>query len=457
MDLRDRDVLVLGLGATGLSAARWLTRRGARVTVADTRHEPPGAAVLARQCPQAMLRTGVFAPEVFAAHDLIVISPGLPKDQPPVREAVARGATLVGDVELFARHLPEGQKLLAITGSNGKSTVTSLAGQLCEAAGFRTAVVGNIGLPVLDALLAAEDAPDFPQVFVLELSSFQLETTSSLSATAATVLNLSEDHLDRYPGMAEYAAAKARIFSGRGVQLLNRDDAATLAMARPGRPVWTFGEAVPVDQTEWGLSGSSAPWLQHGGRRILPQSALRILGRHNAMNALAALALVFALGAEEAALAPALAAYGGLAHRTEPVAEKRGVLYIDDSKGTNVGATTAALKGLGRPALLIAGGEGKGQDFSALAEAVGHCCRAVLTIGRDAPIIEQALAAAGVPMKRCASLEVAVARAAELAQAGDAVLLSPACASFDMFRDYAHRSEVFIAAVRALPEGGASV
>ncbi|KAB2840801.1 MAG: UDP-N-acetylmuramoyl-L-alanine--D-glutamate ligase [Burkholderiales bacterium] len=457
MNLRDRDVLVLGLGATGLSAARWLTRRGARVTVADTREAPPGADALAQACPRARLRRGAFTPETFAAQELIVISPGVPKDQPSIREAVAQGTTLLGDVELFARHLPADQKLLAITGSNGKSTVTDLTGKLCQAAGLSTVVAGNIGLPVLDALTSAEDAPEFPQVFVLELSSFQLETTHTLAATAATVLNISEDHLDRYPGMAEYAAAKARIFSGRGVQLLNRDDPTTLAMARPGRPVWTFGSNPPADESEWGLSNEADAWLQHGARRILPQTALRLLGRHNALNALAALALVSALGGDQAALAPTLAAYEGLAHRVERVAEKRGVWYVDDSKGTNVGATVAALAGLGRPALLIVGGEGKGQDFAPLAEPVDRCCRAVFTIGRDAPLIERALAGSHRPIERCNSLEAAVARAASLAQPGDAVLLSPACASFDMFRDYAHRSAVFVAAVHALPGGANDV
>jgi UDP-N-acetylmuramoylalanine--D-glutamate ligase len=455
MEFRDRAILVLGLGATGHSVARWLTRRGARVTVADTRREPPGAAALTRQCPDAALRAGAFTADLFATCELIVISPGVAKDQPTIREAVARGVPLLGDVELFARHLPPAQRVLAITGSNGKSTVTSLAGELCVAAGRSTVVAGNIGLPVLDALAAAEDGAGFPEVFVLELSSFQLETTSSIDATAATVLNLSEDHLDRYAGMTGYAAAKARVFSGRGVQVLNRDEPATLALARPGRCVWTFGASEPADETEWGLSPGTDAWLQHGRRRILPLAQLPLIGRHNALNALAALALVQSLGVEESTLAPTLAAFRGLAHRVERVAEKRGVVYIDDSKGTNVGATLAALSGLGRKAVLIVGGEGKGQDFSPLAAAVAKHCRAVLTIGRDAPLVETALAKAGVPVRRCASLEAAVHGAAGLAQEGDAVLLSPACASFDMFRDYAHRAEVFVQAVQALPDRGA--
>lgn len=452
MDFRSRPVLVLGLGATGLSAARWLSARGAEVVVADTRAAPPGAAALARECPKARLVTGPYTPELFANIDLLLISPGVPKSHPVIAAAVARGLPLWGDVELFARQLPQGQKVLAITGSNGKSTVTALTGELCAAAGRSAVVAGNIGLPVLDALMEAE-TKGFPEVFVLELSSFQLETTSTLYPIAATVLNLSEDHLDRYAGMAEYVAAKARIFAGQGVQVLNRDDPASSAMARPGRKLWTFGESAPTDESQWGLSSGAESWLQHGGERLLPVSQLCILGRHNAMNALAALALVHALGADERALVPALRAFRGLAHRVERVAEKRGVLYVDDSKGTNVGATVAALSGLGRKALLIAGGEGKGQDFSPLAAAVRANCRAVFTLGRDAPLIEAALSTTGVPLERCASLEAAVVAAARLASEGEAVLLSPACASFDMFRDYAHRSAAFVAAVGALPDG----
>ncbi len=457
MNLRDRPILVLGLGATGLSAARWLCGRGARVTVADTRRDPPGAEALAREWPGARLVCGPYEPRLFETCTLMLISPGVPKDQPLIAAAAARGVPLWGDVELFARLLPAGQRVLAITGSNGKSTVTALAGELCRAAGLNTVVAGNIGLPVLDALASAEAASAFPEVFVLELSSFQLETTISLQPRAATVLNLCEDHLDRYSSMGEYTAAKARIFAGPGVQVLNRDDPATLALARPGREVWTFGLSEPADASEWGLSQGSEPWLQHGVRRLLPAAELGLLGRHNAMNALAALALVQALGVEAAELLSVLRTFRGLAHRVEKVAEKRGVLYIDDSKGTNVGATVAALSGLGRPAVLIAGGQGKGQDFSPLAAAVARNCRAVLTLGQDAALIEAALREQSVPVRRCPNLEAAVAEAAALARAGDAVLLSPACASFDMFRDYAQRSEVFVAAVRALPEGATRV
>lgn len=455
MDFAGRQLLILGLGATGLSAARWLARRGARLRVLDSRDRPPQAAALARLCPEAQLLTGALAAAHFTDIDGVVISPGVPKDQPLLRAAVAQGLPLMGDVELFAQALPVGQKLLAITGSNGKSTVTTLAGDLCRAAGLSTVVAGNIGLPVLDALHEIELSGAWPEVFVLELSSFQLETTRSLDATAATVLNISEDHLDRYGSLAEYAAAKARIFSGNGVQLLNRDDAATLAMARAGRRVWTFGADAPRQENDWGLAAAPVEWIAHGARRLLPVTELAILGRHNALNAMAALALVAALDVEEARVLPALREFRGLAHRVERVAEKSGVLYIDDSKGTNVGATVAALEGLGRPAVLIAGGEGKGQDFTPLLPAVTAHCRAVLTIGRDASLIADALAMSGVQLEHCPSLEAAVSRAARLAQRGDAVLLSPACASFDMFRDYAHRSEVFIAAVNALSAGGA--
>jgi UDP-N-acetylmuramoylalanine--D-glutamate ligase len=455
MNLTGKKVLVLGLGDTGLSCARWLARQGAEITVADTRANPPHAVRLAQEARGAQLVCGPFTPDSFAAAELIVISPGLPVADPLVQQAIGRGVEVVGDVELFARALsslltPHSSpaKVVAITGANGKSTVTTMVGDMCRKAGLKTVVAGNIGLPVLDALIECE-ATGLPEVFVLELSSFQLETTSSLHPDAAVVLNLSEDHMDRYAGMAEYAAAKARIFAGEGVQVLNRDDALSLAMARPGRRVATFG-LNPPQEGQFGLLENA---LAEGDRKLMPVATLPVAGLHNAANALAALALCRAIGLDYAPIIQALAEFKGLPHRVEWVDEIGGVTFYDDSKGTNVGATEAALKGMPGKVVLIAGGDGKGQDFSPLRAAAAAHARAVVLIGRDAGLIEAALQGAGVSLVRCATLEQAVEKGFALALPGDAVLLSPACASWDMFRNYAHRAEVFIAAVRELKQG----
>jgi UDP-N-acetylmuramoylalanine--D-glutamate ligase len=450
MSVRNRHVVVLGLGVTGLSAARWAARRGARVRVADTRAEPPAAARLAAELPRVPVVTGPFTDATLAGAELIIISPGVPKDQAPVAAALARGAELVGDVELFARVLPRGQKLIAVTGSNGKTTVSALTGELARAAGLRVAVVGNIGEPVLDVLAEHERGAPWPDVFVVELSSFQLETTISLQPVVATVLNVTENHLDRYAGIAAYAAAKARIFAGGGEQLLNRDDPRSLAMRLPGRAVQTFGAGVPEAEHEWGLvQRKDVPWLARGGALLLAASELELVGRHNALNALAALALTATVAKIDAKVLAALAQFRGLPHRMERVAEIAGVLFVNDSKATTVAATQAALAGVGRPTVLIAGGDGKGQEFAPLKHAVDAHCRAVVLIGRDAPAIAVRLAGVRAALEFAPALEVAVARAISLARAGDAVLLSPACASLDMFRDYVERGERFKAAVAA--------
>jgi UDP-N-acetylmuramoylalanine--D-glutamate ligase len=336
---------------------------------------------------------------------------------------------------------------VGITGSNGKSTVTAMAGAMCSKAGKRVAVAGNIGPAVLDALMAIEDGGAEPDIWVLELSSFQLETTSSLNLDAAAMLNLSEDHLDRYAGMAAYAAAKARIFRGSGVQVLNRGDAAAMAMRLPGRDVVTFGDDVPANGRDWGTRDG---YLVQGNARAMAVADLRVGGRHNVANALAAFALTRAVGLPAAELAAGLKEFDGLPHRMQPVARLRGVTFFDDSKGTNVGATVAALNGMDSPTVLIAGGDGKGQDFSPLAPAVAAHARAVVLIGRDAERIASTLAAGKVPLLRAATMEDAVRAAFHAAEPGDKVLLSPACASFDMFRNYAHRAEVFVAAVKKL-------
>jgi UDP-N-acetylmuramoylalanine--D-glutamate ligase len=456
LNLSGKKVLVLGLGDTGLSCARWLAARGAQVSVADSREAPPHAGRLAELLPQVPLHAGAFDAARLQATDLLVVSPGVPLADPAVAQAIAAGVEAVGDVELFARAIAalnvqreHPMRLIAITGSNGKSTVTAMCGDMCRMAGLVTCVAGNIGLPVLDALYEIEQgqAPA-PQVWVLELSSFQLETTSSLNADAASVLNLSEDHMDRYPDMVAYAAAKARIFSGNGVQVLNRDDPRTLAMALPGRHVVSFGlDRCPRDEN-FGLCEDE---LCLGGDMLMPLSALPVAGLHNAANALAALALTRALDLPMDDLLRGLVHFKGLPHRVEKVAEIEGVTYYDDSKGTNVGATEAALYGMGnRRAVVILGGDGKGQDFSPLKAAVAANARAVLLIGRDAPLIAAAIEGSGIDIYSVANLPEAVETAQRLAHVGDAVLLSPACASFDMFRNYAHRAEVFVAAVRKL-------
>jgi UDP-N-acetylmuramoylalanine--D-glutamate ligase len=450
MTLKDRRVLVLGLGITGLSAVRWAVRHGARVAVADTRVDPPCAAQLRAELPQIRLTTGPIDTATLAGAQTIVISPGLAKDQPAIRGAVEAGAELVGDVELFARSLPPGQKILAVTGSNGKTTVTALTAELLRAAELDAIAVGNIGEPVLDALVAYEQGARWPDAFVIELSSFQLETTASLKPVAATVLNVTPNHLDRYPGMAEYAAAKARIFRGGGEQILNRDDAGSLAMAQPGRTVQTFGAGVPMGEHEWGLvDRGGAPSLARGGALLIAARDLSLVGRHNALNALAALALASTVAKVDAKMLAALAAFHGLPHRMEPVAEIAGVLFVDDSKGTTVAATRIALEGLGRPVVLIAGGDGKGQDFAPLKPAVEAHCRAVVLLGRDAHQLAAALAGAAPSVEFAPALEVAVAAAIARARPGDAVLLSPACSSLDMFRDYIERGQRFKAAVAA--------
>jgi UDP-N-acetylmuramoylalanine--D-glutamate ligase len=451
--LAGRRVLVLGLGDSGLSAAKWLAREGAQVRVADTRAAPPRATELIQSLPGAQLCTGAFEPSLLEGIELVCISPGLPLDQPLIARAIAAGVPVVGDIELFAWRVRAGSdsQVLAVTGTNGKTTVTALTGHLLRTAGVDCEVAGNIGPAALDALARRLDAGKTPAVWVLELSSYQLETTWSLEPDAAAMLNLTEDHFDRYAGLADYGAAKARIFLGRGAQILNRDDPHAMSMALPGRTCITFGLDAPPATNDFGVRTlDGARWLAQGGKPLLAARDLKIHGDHNIANALAAAALVRAIGVDYAPIAAGLKSFNGLPHRVEHVAARRGVDYFDDSKGTNVGATIAALQGLRRKLVLIAGGEGKGQDFSPLAAPVARYARRVLLIGRDAPRIEQALAASRVPIERLGSLEEAVRRAADCAEEGDAVLLSPACASFDMFRDYKHRGDVFAATARGL-------
>ena len=460
--LAGKHVLVLGLGDTGLSVANWVAREGGRPRVADTRAVPPRLAALKAQVPAAEPVCGPFSARLLEGVDLLCVSPGLPLDLELVREATAAGLPVCGDIELFAWGLQAyGRgKVLAITGTNCKTTATALAGHLLRGAGLDAEVAGNIAPPALDALRARLDAGKLPDTWVLELSSYQLETTWSLAPDAAAMLNLTEDHLDRYPSLAAYGAAKARIFQGDGLQVLNRDDPGSLAMAITGRSRITFGLGTPACDADFGcIDVRGAKWIAQGGTALIDVDALPIRGWHNAANAMAAMALARAIGVPHDPLVKSALTFRGLPHRLEKVATIRDVDYYDDSKGTNVGATIAALEGIAtqgsragmdHPVILIAGGVGKGQDFRPLARPVGEHTRMVCLIGEDARRIEAAIAPSGVRSEHCRSLEEAVTCAAREARAHEAVLLSPACASFDMFRDYKHRGEAFAAAVRAL-------
>ena len=446
IDLKNKRVLVLGLGETGLSVLRWLRAQGAILSVADTREAAPGLDVIEKEMPEVTIHLGVFDVETLKKAELIVSSPGIALNEPALQASIHAGVRVVGDVELFAQYRDENAKVIAITGANGKTTVTTLVGEMCKAAGLKTIVAGNIGLPVLDTL-----AMPTPDVYVLELSSFQLETTSSLFVDAATMLNLTEDHMDRYADLPSYAAAKARIFYNAKLQVLNRDDAWSMIMARPKLSVCSFG--LDADANDFGITyEGKETWLCEGAHQLINANDLHIKGAHNAANALAALALCRAIGLEYAPLLNALYNFRGLPHRVELVANIDDVDYFDDSKGTNVGATCAALSGLSQKVVLIAGGDGKGQDFAPLKTPVKDNARAVVLIGRDAGLIENVLLETNIPMYHAADMHEAVTIAQRVAQANDAVLLSPACASFDMYKNYVHRAEAFVDAVKSLQE-----
>jgi UDP-N-acetylmuramoylalanine--D-glutamate ligase len=459
-----KKILVLGLGDTGLSVVRWGKRAGADIRVADTRSAPPGLDELAARHPDVAAHLGPFTDALFRDAELAVASPGVavagPACDPAVQRAKAQGKEIIGDVELFARELSsrelqqEGKtaKVIGITGSNGKSTVTAMTGEMCRAAGLKTVVAGNIGLPVLDALADVENAAErngMPDAWVVELSSFQLETTSTLKFDAAAMLNISQDHLDRYHSMADYAAAKQRIFLHADVQVLNRDDPASMAMRQPGRTVRSFGLDAPRTDDEFGLCMNKQA-LCEGHNAVMGLEDLKVPGLHNAANAMAAMALARAIGLPHAPITRALREFGGLPHRTQFSGEIGGVKFYDDSKGTNVGSTVAALNGMAQPVVLIAGGDGKGQDFAPLRDPIRGKARAVVLIGRDAAQIEAMLDGSGVPVLNAKTMQDAVCAARNAAQPGDAVLLSPACASLDMFDNYKHRGRVFADSVQAL-------
>jgi UDP-N-acetylmuramoylalanine--D-glutamate ligase len=471
MELKGNRVLVLGLGESGLACACWCLRQGASVRVADTRDAPPYLGELKRRGASAGSRLdfvpGEFTVALLDGVSLLVISPGLSGRIPVVAKARDLGIAVVGEIELFAwglRKLNAGlpTPVIAITGTNGKTTTTALTGHLLRATGKTVGVAGNISPAALTALMDAEDAKALPQIWVLELSSFQLETARTLYPATATVLNISDDHLDRYDDVDHYAAAKTAIFQSPpgapGIQVLNRDDARVRRMVLAGHRIISFGLDVPGGADDFGIrENRGEPWLVQGDRFLLPLTELPLAGLHNAANAMAALALCAALGFDANALLPALRSFRGLPHRVEKVAEIDGVTWYDDSKGTNVGATVAALSGLGgmndRKCVVILGGDGKAQDFSPLCDAVARHARAAILIGRDGPAIGQAIAPAGITVQSATDMDEAVRRAAALAQTGDAALLSPACASFDMYRNYEHRAQAFIAAVKVLGGG----
>jgi UDP-N-acetylmuramoylalanine--D-glutamate ligase len=439
-----RNAVVVGMGRTGLSVARHLQRSGFRIAMTDSREAPPELEGVKALGATVITRTGGFDARLLETADMVVTSPGVPLDDPFFVQARARGLDIVGDIELFARAADA--PVVGITGTNGKSTVTTLLGRMAERAGVRVRVGGNLGAPALDLL---DRGPT--DLYVLELSSFQLDTTHSLRLKTATVLNLTADHMDRYATLDHYAASKARIFANCETAVINADEPEVVKMPRPGQRVLCFSLLDP--KADFGLvipAGRKEPWLARRGAPLLPLASLKISGRHNAANALATLALGDALRLPIAPMLDELREFPGLPHRAQWVAEIKGVKYINDSKGTNVGATLAAVGGLNEPLVVIAGGDGKGQDFTPLAAAFRGKVRTTVLLGRDAGLIETALAGICHTV-RVASMEEAVRAAASFAQRGDTVLLSPACSSLDMFRDYGHRGSEFAAAVRALP------
>ena len=436
---------VVGLGATGLSLVRFLHARGAEVTVVDGSAAPAGLAQLHSEFPLVNFKSVDVASETLAASDFIALSPGVPRATLAISDALKHGVPVLGDIELFAREVPVSASVFAITGSNGKTTTTALAAELAKCVRPDACAAGNIGVPILDALAETPNC----STWVLELSSFQLESTDSLQLTSAAVINVTDNHLDRYPSFFSYAAAKERIFQAAASQVLNRADAWSMSMSRLALGVTTFGPTKPTDSREFGvdqLGGKAA--LMQADTVIISSDELGVSGAHNAQNALAALALIQSLSVPLDRQQDVLRSFAGMPHRCQLIGAINGVKIIDDSKATTVVATNAALNGLDAPTWLIAGGDGKGQRFAGLSATAAKHCRSVHLIGRDAATIAVALAANGVPHKLFSSLEDATHSALDAALPGDHILLSPACASWDMFRNYEHRAQVFAAAVR---------
>ncbi|WP_341707550.1 UDP-N-acetylmuramoyl-L-alanine--D-glutamate ligase [Halopseudomonas sp.] len=441
----DKQRIIVGLGSSGLSVARYLAGQGLSFAVADTRQNPPGLEQLKRFAPMADLYLGELDEKLLSSADELIVSPGIAVATPALQAAAKAGVSIVGDIELFARAAKA--PIVAITGSNAKSTVTTLVGEMAAAAGVKVAVGGNLGTPALDLL------DHNAELYVLELSSFQLETTDRLNALVATVLNVSEDHMDRYSGLPAYHMAKHRIFRGAQQVVINRDDALSRPLVADQLPCLTFGLSRPDFKGFGLLEQDGHTWLAYEFSALMPVSDLRIRGAHNQSNALAALALGQAAGLPMDAMLQALKTFPGLAHRCQWVGSHAGVEFFDDSKATNVGAALAAINGfaadMSGKLVLIAGGDGKGADFSSLREPVAEHCRAVVLIGRDAELIAAALDPQ-TQLVRVASIEEAVTAAAALAERGDLVLLSPACASLDMFRNFEERGRLFAEAVGRL-------
>ncbi len=435
--------LIVGLGVTGLSVARYLAAKGQNVVVADSRANPPGIDQCQHQLSDVKVVTGEFDLSLFENASQLVVSPGVALTESVIQHAMQKGIEVVGDIELFAREVKA--PVIAITGSNGKSTVTTLMGEMAKQAGIQVAVGGNIGVPALDLL------SDEVELYVLELSSFQLETLQSLKPVVSTVLNLSADHMDRYPSFMEYARTKARIFKGAEHVVVNRDDEHVIQIASRLNNVMGFTLHQP-QAGDYGLCEQDGEiWLCRGVEKLIKESALKLGGRHNTANVLAALAMGEASSIPVQDMLKTIENFTGLPHRTQWVADIDGVSWFNDSKGTNVGATLAAIDGLTetRNLILIAGGQAKDADFSVLKPAVSTKVKHIILIGQDAGKIEQAFTDV-VAITRAETMEQAVQLASRTAEAGDYVLLSPACASFDMFKGFAHRGDMFVAAVEAL-------
>ena len=435
------DTVVVGLGKTGFSCVKFLTEQGVKFAVTDSRATPPMLSEMRSNYPDVPLYLGGFAEHVLCCAKHLLVSPGVSLDEPAIVQAADSGAEVYGDIELFCRQTST--PVIAITGSNGKSTVTRLVGNVLQKAGIKVAVGGNLGVPALDLL---EEATD---VYVLELSSFQLESVSSLNAVVATVLNIAEDHLDRHSNLEVYASRKAKIYNGNGVVVINDDDPLVSQMRRDGRHciAWTLQE--PTEGVFGVRQYSGERFLVKGNEKLLPVSELKVKGEHNICNALAVLALSEAVDCPLAITLSVLQEFSGLPHRCQLLGEYNGVSWYNDSKATNVAATCAAIAGLGgeNNIILIAGGDGKGASFEPLAETAREHLKAVIAMGRDRDLIAEPLNMM-TNVHLVESMQSAVKVAHQLAVSGDVVLLSPACASLDMFRDYQERGDIFAAAVR---------
>ncbi len=436
------NTVVVGLGKTGFSCARYLAAQGMNFAVTDSRDEPPMLNDMKATLPDIPLSLGEFDKSLLTNADHLLVSPGVSLRDDAIVEAIDSGAEVFGDIELFCRNISA--PVIAVTGSNGKSTVTTLVAEMARAANFNVAEGGNLGIPPLDLLSAAE-----PDVYVLELSSFQLETVTSLNAIASVVLNISPDHMDRYANLEEYKTAKERIYGGSGTIIINLDDPAVRSMAQAKRACVGFTLFEP-ESNDYGVRDyGGMRWIVKGAERLIPENDLRIKGKHNITNAMAAMALAATLGCPWEPMLSVLRSFRGLEHRCQWIAEHENIEWFNDSKGTNVGATCAAIKGLSvnENIILIAGGDGKGADFLELEGVAEGRLKAVIVLGKDGSKIGKVLINV-VPVHSVDSIEMAVETAVKIAKAEDIVLLSPACASFDMFENYEARGDAFIAAVK---------